>query len=209
MEGLVKYTNDIQIAKYRGKKILLKTINKKKQYKAEYAIARKLINDTTSNQLVYWSKQRKMLGYKLLSSQWKNLDELLEAKVKLSQQAKINIMRNSRKILEKYHNKYEIAHLDVKTKNIMVTMSGSVKFIDYDLSEDLSKVDGEWDRNAYIFTDYRALVDVCIQIILKYGWESYKETEYSKLSFDKVEAKLMKEFNKIITILLEKSEDYL
>ena len=30
MEGLIKYTNDIQIAKYRGKKILLKTINKKK-----------------------------------------------------------------------------------------------------------------------------------------------------------------------------------
>ena len=209
MQRLVQYTNDIQIAKYMGKKILLKTINTRSQYKNEYIIARKLINDSNSNQLVYWNKQKKKLGYKLLSTHWKNLDELLEENVKISQQAKINIMKNSRKILEKYHTNYKITHLDIKTKNIMITMSGAVKIIDYDLSKDLSKIDNDFDKNAAIFTDYRALVDVYIQLLFNYDWESFKEMPYSKLSFNNVQPKLMKEFNKIITILLEKSETYL
>jgi len=206
----LKTSYDTYIGLYKGKRVFVKVIKDKKTYDKEIKVAKRLKNEPGANQLVTTIKAERVIVYtELKSKTWFQLYDAIKNKKtyeNLVKPVKYKIFDNIRRIMKRFHNIHNIAHHDLKTKNIMFTKSGRVKIIDYDTCKIFKP--NTYDSLDDMVQDWRSLVSIFGNIHFRESLLNSNITPWSRIysqgKLDK-DRDLLMAFMKISTEFLDAS----
>lgn len=137
----------------------LKIMKKKKKERINYPefyISKKIKHKNLINLLSYHADPNKEYDYMITELGKSNISHFMKKILKKSILSETFLCFIAYQTLQglNYLHMYKIAHLDIKPQNLVITETLEIKIIDFSVSIDYSKINGEEVKIGYIGTNY-------------------------------------------------------